>query len=177
MLPEDERPGWITDMLAEIGPGLKKSSALAILERVRRYLPSSPRAQDADELEILLAFVTPYSLLDPNRGFEVVEPLIDQFNELSIAAITMNGFGNTYYKDGEFITDDDNPIASMANQLKDALGRLTLANFQRAKADADRVRPLNVRIQMHLAIARHAISGLEKDDEDDDYKTSRGIQL
>ena len=165
-LPVEERKGLIGEIIEWIGPELKKSTSLSILDRARRVLPWSSRAQDEEQLETLLSFVEPYSLLDPNRGFEIVEPLIDQFNDLAAAALTMNGFSDTYYQDGEFITDRRNAVADMAKQLSKALGRLTPANFQRAKADADRVRQTSVRIEMHLAIAARAIS--DTDDEDDE---------
>ena len=165
-LSMDENLVLIEEIVAHVGPELKRSTSLSILDRARRFLPSSSRAQDEEELEALLAFVTPYSLLDPNRGFEIVEPLLDQFNDLAAAALTMNGFSETYYQDGEFITNGSNAVAVMANQLSKALGQLTLANFQRAKSDADRIRPTSVRIKIHLAIAARAISGT--DDEADE---------
>jgi len=167
-LSPDDRSNLVGIVAGEIGPGLKKSTALALLDRARKLLPYSPRAQDEDEVENLLAFVESYSLLDPNRGFEIVEPLIDQFNDLSIAALTMNGFSEIYYQDGDLITTGENAVAVMAIQLAKAVGQLAQANFQRAKSDADRVRPLSVRIKMHLAIASNAISGQDNDDEEDD---------
>jgi len=115
-------------------------------------------------LEALLSLVAPYSLVDPNRGFEIVEPLIDQFNDLSIAAVTMNGFSGTYYEDGDFITDNGTELAEMLDKLSAGLGRLALVNFQRAKTDADRIRTPSARIEMHLALASCAISGCDEDE-------------
>jgi hypothetical protein len=166
-LPVDERPRLIVDIVERIGPELKKPTSLYILDRARRALPWSSRARDEGELETLLAFVAPYSLLDPNRGFEIVEPLLDQFNDLANAAVTMNGFSDSYFLDGDFDTDGSNALAGMSNQLSKALGQLTPANFQRAKSDADRIRLTTVRIKMHLAIASRAISGSEAEPDVD----------
>jgi hypothetical protein len=159
-----DRTELIGEIVGDIGPGLKKSTTLMFLDRARRLLPSSPRAEDQDEMEVLLSFVSPYSLVDPNRGFEIVEPLIDQFNDLTIAAVTMNGFPKKYYEDGDFITDGGTALSDMLDKLSTALGHLALANFQRAKADADRIRTPRARIEMHLAIASCAISGCDEDE-------------
>jgi hypothetical protein len=164
ILSSSDRTELIGEIVGNIGDGMKKSTTLMFLDRARRLLPSSPRAEDEDELEVLLSFVAPYSLVDPNRGFEIVEPLIDQFNDLSIAAVTMNGFSGTYYQDGDFITDNGTELAEMLDRLSAALGRLALVNFQRAKADADRIRTPSARIEMHLALASCAISGCDEDE-------------
>jgi hypothetical protein len=159
-----DRTELIGEIVGDIGPGLKKSTTLMFLDRARRLLPSSPRAEDEDEMAVLLSFVSPYSLVDPNRGFEIIEPLIDQFNDLTIAAVTMNGFPKKYYEDGDFITDGGTALSDMLDKLSTALGHLALANFQRAKADADRIRTPRARIEMHLAIASCAISGCDEDE-------------
>ena len=110
-------------------------------------------------MSALLEIARAFSRYDSKRGFEVVEPLVDQFNELSAAAVTLNGFGQRYYEDGEMIMQNGNSVANTANQLVQALGTLSLGNFDRAKAAADRIHPLEVRLEAYLAIAQQTMQG------------------
>ena len=52
-----------------------------------------------------------------------------------------------------------NSLANTAEQLVLTLGTLSVANFERAKAAADRIHPLDVRLKAYLAIAQQAIQG------------------
>ena len=52
-----------------------------------------------------------------------------------------------------------NAVGEAANQLGMALGNLALVNFERAKAAADRIRLVDVRMQAYLAIAQQTIQG------------------
>src|SRR2546426_4280875 len=154
-----ERAAILSQIVGQIGPGQKRTAALNLLELARSLLGASVQAEDQEQMNALLEIGRAFSRYDLKRGFEVVEPLIDQFNELSAAAVTLNGFGQKYYEDGEMIMQNGNSVANIANQLVLALGTLSLANFERAKAAADRVHPPEVRIAAYLAIAQHAIQG------------------
>ena len=50
-----------------------------------------------------------------------------------------------------------NAIGEAANQLGTALGSLALVNFERAKAAADRIRLVDIRMQAYLTIAQQTI--------------------
>ena len=71
----------------------------------------------------------------------------------------MDGFGQKYFQDGEVIMQNGNSIGEAANQLGTALGNLALVNFERAKAAADRIRLVDVRMQAYLDIAQQTIQG------------------
>src|SRR5256886_3577213 len=157
--PASERAGILAQLVNQIGPGLKRSAAVAFLEQARSMISPTAQAEDQQQMHALFEIARAFSRFDSTRAFEIVEPLIDQFNELSAAATTMNGFGQKYYQDGEVIMQNGNAVGEAANQLGMALGNLALVNFERAKAAADRIRLVDVRMQAYLAIAQQTIQG------------------
>ena len=53
---------------------------------------------------------------------------------------------------------NDNSVATIAPSLANALGILSLVDFDRAKAVADRIHLPEVRLPVHLNIAQQAIT-------------------
>ena len=87
----------------------------------------------------------------------MIDPLLEQFNDLAAAAMVMNGFGQKYYEDGELIMNNGNQIADLANRLGGSLAILGIANFDRAKSAADRIRPAEIRLLTYLIIVQRAV--------------------
>ncbi len=155
--PVSERAQILGQIVNQIGPGLKKATALQYLEQARNMLGPSPQAEDQQQMHALLAIGRAFSRYDSSRAFEIVEPLVDQFNDISAAALSMNGFGQKYYQDGEVIMTNGNAVAETGNQFATTLGNLALANFERAKTAADRIHPVDLRINVYLNIAQQTI--------------------
>ena len=152
-----ERTTLLSQIVNQIGRGQKTATALNLLELARSMLGASVQAEDQEQMMALLEIGRAFSRYDSKRGFEVVEPLVDQFNELSAAAVTLNGFGQQYYQEGELIMQNGNSVANTANLIVMTLGSLTSANFDRAKAAADRIHAPEVRLSAYLGIAQQAI--------------------
>jgi hypothetical protein len=155
--PVSERAQMLSQIVTQIGPGLKRSTALQYLEQARSILGPSAQAEDQNQMYALLAIGGAFSRYDSARAFEIVEPLVDQFNEISAAALVLNGFGQKYYQNGEVIMNNGNVVGETANQLAAALSGLAQVNFDRAKADAARIRLIDVRMQVYLTIAQETI--------------------
>ena len=120
-------------------------------------LGPSPQANSQEEMRALLEIGRAYAKYDSNRAFQIVEPLVDQFNDISESAVKLNGFGQTYYRDGELIMTNGNTVAETGNQMALALASLAAVDFERARTIADRIHPAEVRISACLAIAEQAI--------------------
>jgi hypothetical protein len=157
--PARERIQILSQVVNQIGPGQKKATALLYLEQARSMLGTSPQADGQEEMRALFEIGRAFSRYDSNRAFEIVEPLVDQFNEISVSAVTLNGFGQRYYQDGELIMTNGNAVADAGNQLATALASLAMANFERAKTAADRIHPTDARINAYLIIAQQTIEG------------------
>ena len=156
-----ERAMMLGQLASQIGPGLKKAQALELLEQARSMLGASPRVENQEQMGALVEIARAFSRYDSKRAFEIVEPLLDQFNEISAAALVLNGFGQESYQDDELQMQNGSPVSNVANQLVGALSTLTPGNFDRAKAGADRLERQEVRIAAYLAIAQQAIGADE----------------
>jgi hypothetical protein len=154
--PVTNRAQIIGEIVGRVGPGLKRAMALGYLDQLAAMLDTG-KAVDQAQMFARLQLARAYSRYDVARAFDLMGPLLDQFNELASAAVTMNGFNQLYYRDGELITNNGNAVANLANQMSNSLAGLALMNFERAKSSADRVGALDIRLLAYLTIAQQAL--------------------
>ena len=147
----------LSQIVNQIGPGLKRVQAMELLDQARSMVGSSLRVENQEQMGAILEIARAFSRYDSRRAFEIVEPLLDQFNEMSAAALVLDGFGQEFYRDGELQLQNGSSVANFANQLVQALSTLAPTNFDRAKAGADRLERQEVRIAAYLAIAQQAL--------------------
>ena len=157
-----ERAMTLAQIANQIGPGLKNTTALNLLEQARTMLMPTARVENQEQMSALLEIARAVSRFDAKRAFEIIEPILDQFNEMTAAAQVLDGFGQQYYEDGELVMQNGNSVGNAATQLTAALGTLALVNFDRAKAGAERIGRPEVRISAYLAIAQQAIGPTER---------------
>lgn len=154
-----ERANMLMQIARQIGPGQKRANALALLELARGLLTPGTQAQDQEQMNALLELARAFSRYDVKRAFEIVDPLVDQLNDLCVAARTMEGFGQEYYDGDELDLQNGNTVANIAIQMSGALGTLAITNFERAKMTSDRLRLPEVRLRAYLDIAQQTIQG------------------
>lgn len=154
-----ERVRMIGEIVNQIGPGQKRAMALTFLEQARGMLGASGPGSGQDQMNALFDIARAFSRYDGKRGFEIIEPLVAQFNEISGAAVLLSGFGLDCCQDGELLMENGSGVVNTANRLDQALGALATANFERAKAAADMIHPAEVRLSAYLAIATEVIQG------------------
>lgn len=152
-----ERAQQLSQVTNYIGPGLKRAAALNLLEQARNLVGPSVEAQSQEEMQALLEIARAFSRYDVKRSFEILDPLIEQFNALSVAARTLNGFGNDYYYDDELDLQNNSPVAIVLTQMSSVLGTTAVINFDRTKATADRISAPEARLKIYLDIAQQTI--------------------
>ena len=153
-----ERAAQLSQLAAQIGPGQKRATALNLLEQIRGLLPPSPQAQNQEHMGALLEIARAYSNYDLKRSFEIMDPLIEQFNDMCTAARKLEGFGLESFEDDELDLVNEGILAQVANQISDVLGSLALVNFDRAKAASDKLELAEMRLHVHLKIAEQTIT-------------------
>jgi len=115
------------------------------------------RAENVDQLNARAQVAIGFARYDSKRAFEIVDPLIDQFNELSEAGKTMNGFAEEFFVDGELSMQNGNTLSTLSASLSSALENLSAFDFDRAKLTSERLKLPEVRIIARLGIAQQAI--------------------
>ena len=118
---------------------------------------SSMQAQDQEQMQALTEIARAFGKYDVKRSFEILDPLIDQVNDLCTAARTLEGFGQENYDDDEMNMENGNTVSQMAVRVANALGTLALVNFDRARGASDRLRLPEVRLKAYLEIAQQTI--------------------
>jgi len=156
-----ERARQIAQIVEQIGPGQKRGVAINLLEQVKSLLGSSMPAQDQDQMNALLEIARAFGKYDAKRSFEILDPLIDQVNDLCAAARTMEGFGPENFEDDELSIQSGNTVAQVVARMSNTLGSLALVNFERARATSDRLSLPEVRLQMYLEIAKQSIQAAD----------------
>ena len=154
-----ERANMLMPIIRQIGPGQKRAAALNLLEQARSLLAPGVQAQDQEQMNALLELARAFSRYDSKRGFEILDPLVEQLNELCAAARTLEGFGMEYYDNDELDLQNGNVVANLATQLSGTLGTLAITNFERARLTSDRLRLPELRLHAYLAIAQQTIQG------------------
>jgi hypothetical protein len=154
-----ERANQLAQIAAQIGPGQKRATAVSLLEQARSLLNTSPQAQDEDQMRALFEIARAFARYDVKRAFEIMDPLVDQVNDLCAAARILEGFGPEYYEDDELSLQNGSTVATLATQMSGVLGNLALINFDRAKSASDRIRLPEVRLRAYLEITQHTIQG------------------
>ncbi|HEU4834900.1 MAG TPA: PPC domain-containing protein [Pyrinomonadaceae bacterium] len=152
-----ERAMQITQIAAQIGPGQKRANAINLLEQAKSLLGSSLQAQDQDQMNALIEIARAFGKYDPKRSFEILDPLIDQVNDLCTAARTLEGFGWDNYEDDEFNLQNGNTVSQLVNRMTNTIGSLALVNFERARATSDRLRLPEVRLRAYMEMAQQTI--------------------
>ena len=152
-----DRAFFLGQVASQIGPSQKRASAITLLEQAKSLLSSSPQAEDQEQMGALIEIARAFSKYEPKRSFEILDPLIDQANDLCTASRTLEGFGQNYFEDEELNLQSGSSVSQVAVRLANALGTLALVNFERAKTASDRLALPEVRLRAYLEIAQQTI--------------------
>ncbi len=154
----EERVMVMTQLaLAAMAKGEKKI-ALALLDEARSMV--SNRARNFAQLSAQLQVARVYARLDAARSLAMLEPIVEQLNELIAAGALLGGFFSE-----QFVRDDEIQLASMnsflpmfASQYAADLNAVAREDFDRTKMVADRFQRIEVRTLARLLIIQSILS-------------------
>lgn len=168
--------------LAQLATGAaakgEKKIALQLLNEARGMI--SARAKNFAQLSAQLMVARAYAPLDASRSLTILEPIIDQLNELLAAATVLGGF----FTD-ELVRDDEimmEPLAMIFNEFfmryVGDVNALARADFERTRALADRFQRDEVRTIARLLIAQSILSPQQPpEDEAGIITTTRPVRI
>jgi hypothetical protein len=136
-----------------------KKTAGGLLEEARDLLDRQP--DNEREVEALLEVARGYALVEPSKTFEMIDPLIDQANDMMSAAALLEKFGagGGMFRKGEMLLGPGMGElgAAYARHVK-ALAELARVDFDRTRATADRFNRDEARLMARLIVARSVLS-------------------
>jgi hypothetical protein len=149
--------------LAQLAVGVAvkgdKKGALMLLDEARSMIDRQP--DNDKELEALLEVARGYALVEPSRTFELLDPLIDQANEMLAAAALLEKFGAGpgIFRKGEMVLMPGmSNMGSTYTRFLKALTELSRVSFDRTRATADRFSRDEVRLMARLIVAQSVLS-------------------
>jgi hypothetical protein len=142
------------DLLVQLARDTKDNPKLAIqlLDEARQI--TNRRATRYDHFEQQLKVANAFAAVDAARSFEVLEPGINQLNELLAAAAVLSGFEVSMFRDGEMSLQGGNGLTNMVNRYGQALALLARSDFERSETLASRFQFTESRIMARLAIVQ-----------------------
>ncbi|MDT4966257.1 MAG: hypothetical protein QOJ64_994 [Acidobacteriota bacterium] len=161
--PED-RAVLLTELAATSLAKGDKKTALQFLDEARELV--ARRARNVNQLTAQLRVVHGYVQIDPSKSLAMLDPIIDQLNELLAAATVLGGF----FVD-ELVQDDEimlGPVgnllsAGLMQQYVGAIATIARADFDRTKALADKFQRDEIRTLMRLILAQSILAPLPKE--------------
>jgi hypothetical protein len=142
-------------LLLQLARDSEKSNpkvALQLLEDAKAM--TSRRAANYDQFEQQLRVAHAYASLDPARSFEVMDPAINQLNELLSAASVLNGFELNMFRDGEMTMQGGSSLNAMVSRIGQELAVLARSDFERSETLAGRFQFAEPRIMTRLTIVQ-----------------------
>ncbi|MDT5268252.1 MAG: hypothetical protein QOH49_438 [Acidobacteriota bacterium] len=158
--------------LAYAAKGDKKTAG-GLLEEARSLLDRQP--DNEREVEALLEVARGYALVEPAKTFELLDPLIDQANDMMSAAALLEKFGAGagMFRKGEMVLGPGmGELGGMYARYVKALAELARVDFDRTRTTADRFNRDEARLMAHLIVARSILS-----DRLDPASTPGGISV
>jgi hypothetical protein len=159
----EERVQLLTQLAVGANTKGEKKLALKFLEEASTMI--SQRAKSSKQLGSQLAVAHAYAEIEPSRSFAILEPVVDQLNELLGAAVLLYGFSSE-----EFVREDEimlKPLVTIMSfagggfvQYNGDFALLARADFERTKNLVDKFQRDEVRIMMRLNLVQGILAPL-----------------
>ena len=158
----EERVMLLTQMASGAAAKGEKKIALQLLGEARGMV--SQRAKNINQLGAQLMVARVYAQLDPASSLAILEPIVDQLNELLGAATILGGFFvEELVRDDEIMLGPISQLFSLTSsdflqQYVGDISALARADFDRTRTLIDRFQRDEIRTLMRLMLAQSILS-------------------
>ncbi|MDQ3743417.1 MAG: hypothetical protein M3444_03445 [Acidobacteriota bacterium] len=156
---KERRAGALSELALAFAAKGDKKGAAQLLEEARALVSRQP--DNEREVGALLEVARGYALVEPSKTFEMIDPLIDQANDMLAAAALLEKFGagQGFFRKGEMILSPGMAnLGGMYARYVKALAELARVDFDRTKTDAERFHHEEVRLMARLVISQSVLS-------------------
>jgi hypothetical protein len=155
--PAEEHATVLAQIAQTAAAHRQLKTAQRILEQARGMLDSRP--ENASQLNALLQVAQVYADVAPASGFQIVESITGQLNELVNAASMLDGFTpySRSFESGEMLLHNGYIADSLLRPFARTLAKLAPADFGRAKAVADSLQPSEARVMAHMEMVKQLL--------------------
>ncbi|PYS81684.1 MAG: hypothetical protein DMF67_15995 [Acidobacteria bacterium] len=156
---KERRAGALAQLATAFAARGDRKGAAQLLDEARGLVSRQP--DNEKEMAALLEVARGYALVEPSKTFEMIDPLIDQANDMLAAAALLEKFGagQGLFRKGEMILSPGfSNINGMYGRYVKALAELARVDFDRTRSDADRFHHEEVRLMARLVIAQSILS-------------------
>jgi hypothetical protein len=137
----------------------ERKLAMELLDETKTLINRQPDNQN--EINAVLVVARAYAGLESPRAFELIEPLVEEANDMISAAALLDKFGQgqgMFRKSEMLLSPGFMATNTMFAQYGKELGTLARADFNRTKALADRFQRQEVRLMARLLIVQGVLS-------------------
>ena len=153
----EERVNILCELAGSTAAKGDKAAALQLLAEALGL--AGDRALSHPQLQAQIQIANAFEELDASKSAAIVAGVIDKLNELSAAALVLNGFDiQQYFRRGEFVINGGNPLSTVAQESAQRLGSISRKEYDRAKLVAERFQRPEMRVMGLLQIAEVALS-------------------
>lgn len=135
-----------------------RETALKLIEDARRLLDDTP--QDEDEINAMLAIAAGYALIEPERAFTFISPLVDQTNEILQAAALLAKYNK---RDRRFRAGEMTYSYGMGQmrfrfmRFAREIASLAETDFERARSLTDKFQRPDAQVIARLVLAQSVL--------------------
>ena len=153
-LPDQQRVSALVNLANSVfGRDQKENRTYALALLVKASQFTSEKPENSVEMNMLTQVVAGYSNIDPAEALRILEGLVPKVNELTDAAIIVNGFqSNSNVRDGEFIMTQGDPFYNYGANAS-MIGPLAKFDFDRTMKLIDSFTRQEMRISLRLQLA------------------------
>lgn len=147
-------------LLVEQTAANNPKAVVKALGRIEAMVNTIKPGEEQTHLQIQLAATYCSAKLD--HGFEIMEPMLPQLNDLVSAAVKLDGYDTHYLRDGEWNMSAGGSIGNVLTILAGNAGYFAWQDFDRAVTLAGQFERMEIRMMAQLKLAQEILAGPAK---------------